>query len=69
MDSEEGEPPPEPDRGQPRVVRLPRFVVDEEVGLGTFVSRAAQTFGIGPCGGCHSRAQRLNAWVTFSPRR
>ena len=40
-----------------------------EVGLGDTISRAASMVGIRPCSGCRRRAQALNAWLSFSPRR
>ena len=50
-------------------VRLPRFVTDEEIGLGDVVTRATSAAGIRPCTGCGRRAAALNRWVTFSPWR
>jgi hypothetical protein len=41
----------------------------EEVGLGDVVARIASAFGVSPCDGCRRRAQALNSWVSFSPRR
>ena len=54
---------------EPHRVRLPGFIVDEPVGLGDVIKRATSLAGIPPCGGCADRAKRLNAWMTFSPRR
>jgi hypothetical protein len=51
---------------QPRVVRLPGFIRDDEVGLGDVVKRATTLAGIRPCGGCSERAARLNTWVRFT---
>jgi hypothetical protein len=39
------------------------------VGLGDVVSRAAAHVGLSPCGGCRRRAQAMNAWLSFGPRR
>jgi len=50
----------------PRRIRLPGFVVDEEVGLGDVIKRATAAIGIKPCGGCERRATRLNRWIVFS---
>jgi len=50
-------------------VRLPGFVVDEEVGLGSVVKRVTSTFGIRTCGGCEHRAAKLNRWLVFTDRR
>jgi hypothetical protein len=50
-------------------VRLPGFIVDEEIGLGDVIKRATSTMGIKPCGGCQQRAQVLNRWMTFRGSR
>jgi hypothetical protein len=47
-------------------VRLPRFLIDEEVGLGDLVKKATYAAGIKPCGGCGKRAAALNRWMSFS---
>ena len=57
-------PPPEP----PATIRLPRFVLDEEIGLGSAVSRLAGAAGLRPCGGCAARARSLDRWVRLAPR-
>lgn len=54
---------------EPRRVRLPGFVRDEEIGLGDVIKRATSTLGIRPCGGCARRAEALNSWLVFSPWR
>ena len=46
-------------------VRLPGFLIDEDIGLGDVVKRAAYAVGIKPCGGCEKRAAVLNQWMTF----
>jgi hypothetical protein len=50
----------------PRRVRLPGFVLEEEIGVGDVVKRAAYALGIKPCGGCDRRAAALNRWMVFS---
>jgi hypothetical protein len=40
-----------------------------EIGLGDVIARTAWLVGIPPCGGCQHRAQALNSWLAFSPRR
>jgi hypothetical protein len=50
-------------------VRLPRFVTDEEIGLGDVIKRAASYFGVQPCGGCEKRRVALNRRLTFSNGR
>jgi len=49
----------------PHRVRLPGFLVEEEVGLGDAIKRATSSFGIRPCSGCERRAAALNRWMTF----
>jgi hypothetical protein len=55
--------------GQPLRIRLPGFLVEEEVGLGDVVKRATSAMGIRPCGGCAQRAAALNRRLVFSSRR
>jgi hypothetical protein len=50
-------------------VRLPGFLIEEDVGLGDVVKRATSTVGIRPCGGCERRAAALNRWLVFTGRR
>jgi hypothetical protein len=52
-----------------RHVRLPGFLVQEEIGLGDVIKRATAAVGIRSCGGCDQRAAALNARIVFSPRR
>jgi hypothetical protein len=47
-------------------VRLPGFVIDEEIGLGDVVKRATYVMGIKPCAGCERRAAALNRWMRFT---
>lgn len=47
-------------------VRLPGFLVDEEIGLGDAIKRATYAMGIKPCGGCEKRAAALNRWMQFT---
>ena len=56
---------PQPDR-QPRRVRLPGFLIQEEIGLGDAIKRATYAMGIQPCGACQKRAAALNRWMTFT---
>jgi hypothetical protein len=51
---------------QPHRVRLPGFLVDEEIGLGDAIKRVTYAMGIKPCGGCEKRAAALNRWMNFS---
>jgi hypothetical protein len=49
-----------------RRIRLPGFLIEEEIGLGDAVKRATYAMGIKPCSGCEQRAAILNRWVHFS---
>ena len=46
-------------------VRLPGFILDEDVGFGSVVKRVTSAFGIKPCGGCEQRSAMLNRWLMF----
>jgi len=50
----------------PHRMRLPGFLIEEEVGLGDLIKKATYAMGIQPCGGCERRAAALNRWMTFS---
>ena len=54
---------------RPRRVRLPGFVIEEDLGLGTAVKRLTSSIGIRPCGGCEQRGNMLNRWLVFSGSR
>ncbi len=47
-------------------VRLPGFLIEEEVGLGDVIKRVTYAVGIKPCSGCERRAAAMNRWVVFS---
>jgi len=57
-----------PHGGARFIARLPRFVVDEEIGSGDVVKKVTRFLGVGPCAPCERRAQRLNRLVAFGPR-
>lgn len=61
--------PVDEDRREPRRVRLPGFITDEDIGLGDVIKKATSIVGIRPCGACAERARRLNNWMVFSQRR
>jgi hypothetical protein len=50
----------------PHQVRLPGFLITEDIGLGDTVKRVTHAVGIRPCGGCERRAAALNRWLVFS---
>jgi hypothetical protein len=52
-------------RPEPLRVRLPRFLIEDEVGLGDVIKRATNSIGIKPCGGCERRAEWLNRRISF----
>jgi hypothetical protein len=54
---------PEP---KPHRVRLPGFLLEEDIGLGDALKRATYALGIKSCGGCEKRATRLNRWMVFT---
>jgi len=60
---------PEKGESEPRRVRLPGFISDEEIGLGDVIKRTSYLLGIKPCSGCERRAAALNRWMAFSPGR
>ena len=47
-------------------VRLPGFLIEEEIGLGDLIKKTTYAMGIKPCGGCEKRAAALNRRMTFS---
>ncbi len=47
-------------------VRLPGFLVENEIGLGDMIKRATSAIGIKPCLGCERRASMLNNWMVFN---
>jgi hypothetical protein len=50
----------------PHKVRLPGFLIEEEIGLGDVIKKTTYAVGIRPCGGCEKRAAALNRWMTFT---
>ena len=55
-----------PSAREPHRVRLPGFLIDEDVGLGDAIKRVTYSLGITPCGGCERRAAALNGWMRFT---
>jgi hypothetical protein len=47
-------------------VKLPGFIIEEEIGLGDVIKRATYAIGIKRCGGCEKRATALNRWMVLS---
>lgn len=50
----------------PHRMRLPGFLIEEQIGLGDVIKKTTYAMGIPPCGGCEKRAAALNRWVTFT---
>jgi hypothetical protein len=57
---------PEKDEQPVHRVRLPGFLIEEEVGLGDVIKKTTYAMGVKPCSGCEKRAAALNHWMTFS---
>jgi len=51
---------------EPFRIRLPGFLIEEQIGLGDVVKRVTYAIGVRPCGGCEKRAAALNRWMTLS---
>lgn len=51
---------------QPHRLRLPRFLLKYEIGLGDLIKRLTSAVGIKPCVGCERRAAVLNRWLVLS---
>lgn len=49
----------------PRRVRLPGFLIEDEIALGDAIRRVTYAMGIKPCAGCEKRATALNQWMVF----
>lgn len=50
----------------PHRVRLPGFLIEQEIGLGDVIKRATSAMGIRSCAGCQRRSATVNRWMTFS---
>ena len=66
MAKKRNQPKPQVEARPAHRVRLPGFLVEDEVGLGDFIKRVTYVMGIKPCSGCEKRAAALNRWLTFS---
>jgi hypothetical protein len=51
---------------QPHRVRLPGFIIEEEIGLGDVIKKVTYAMGIKPCAGCERRAATLNRLMRFT---
>ena len=66
MTDKQHESQPKEAASQPRRVRLPGFLIEEEIGLGDVIKRTTYAMGIQPCGGCEKRDAALNRWMSFT---
>ena len=69
MRLQDGDASPTREGRQPARVRLPGFLAEEEVGLGTLLKRVTSALGIRACGGCERRAARLDRMVRLTGRQ
>lgn len=53
---------------RPHRVRLPGFLIEEEIGLGDLIKKTTYAMGIQPCSGCEKRAAALNRWMSLTRR-
>jgi hypothetical protein len=51
------------------MIRVPRFITNEEVGLGDAMRRITSAAGVKPCGPCLKRGAALNHRFVLVPRR
>jgi hypothetical protein len=59
------EKPEQPESPKHRV-RLPGFVIEEEIGLGELIKKTTYAMGFESCSGCEKRAAALNRWMRFT---
>lgn len=51
---------------EPHRIRLPGFLVDDEIALGDAIKKMTYAMGFKACSGCEKRATALNRWIHFS---
>jgi hypothetical protein len=66
MNTEEKKQEPVGSEREPIRIRLPFFIKDEDIGLGTAIKYVTSAMGIKPCAGCEKRAAALNRWMRFT---
>ena len=49
------------------MVRVPTFLLSQEIGLGQVLKRISTALGARPCARCEERAARLDRWLRFVP--
>jgi hypothetical protein len=50
----------------PHRIRMPGFLVEEDIGLGDAIKRVTSYVGLQPCAGCAGRAAALNRWFVLT---
>jgi hypothetical protein len=55
----------EKEKPEPLRIRLPGFLIEDQVGLGDVIKRATYFVGMKPCTGCERRVATLNQWISF----
>jgi hypothetical protein len=58
--------PVQEDLTAPHRVRLPGFLLKEEIGLGDVIKKTTHAIGIPPCTACERRAAALNRWIRLT---
>jgi len=58
--------PATPETPPPHRLRLPRFLLKHDIGLGDVIKRFTSALGIKTCVGCERRATVLNRWLVLS---
>ena len=66
MSTEEKKEPTAKTERQPHRIRLPGFIIEEEMGLGDVIKKVTYAMGLKPCAVCEKRAAALNRWVRFT---
>jgi hypothetical protein len=66
MSTEETKEPTGKTERQPHRIRLPGFIIEEEIGLGDVIKKVTYAMGIKPCAGCEKRAAALNRRMRFT---
>jgi hypothetical protein len=66
MNDNENKDQGEKSRHRPQRVRLPGFLIEEEIGMGDVIKKVTYAMGIKSCAGCEKRAAALNRWLHFT---
>ena len=66
MSTQEKKEPAGKHEHQPLRIRLPGFIIEKEIGLGSAIKYVTSAGGVKPCAGCEKRAAALDRWVHFT---